>query len=97
MEKFKLLVSYLFLFSGYIFLTWVTEICFDNSATEIGVLLCLVLLIFSYFVYIVINHLLINRVLSHQIPIIFEALILTFICMKIIMTKVKFFQSIPFI
>lgn len=46
-NKVKRLMSYMFLYLGYIFLSWVTEISFDASATEIGVLLCATLLSLS--------------------------------------------------
>lgn len=93
-NKVKRLMSYMFLYLGYIFLSWVTEISFDASATEIGVLLCATLLSFSIFIYVIVNHLFISKVLSYKISLIFEVLILTFICLKFLMAKFNFFQSI---
>lgn len=45
-NRIKRIISYMFLYLGYFFISWVTEFCFDTSATEIGVFLCSTLLFF---------------------------------------------------
>ena len=84
-EIYKKVLTYLFLYGGFAYMFWLIGCLFDKTTTEIGMLLCSTYLISCYIVYIIINHLISYRIVSHATPIIFETILIVIIGIKFLL------------